>query len=58
MFILILFLSFLYYLFGNESNVKCLTTKGEIYIKVYENWAPIGSKRFLELVNDQFYTGK
>lgn len=36
--------------------VNCDTTKGPIKIEVYESWAPLGAKRFLELVRDGFYT--
>jgi cyclophilin family peptidyl-prolyl cis-trans isomerase len=36
--------------------VACQTTKGPLLIEVYPDWAPIGARRFLELVLDGFYT--
>lgn len=36
--------------------VSCMTTKGPIKIEVVPEWAPHGAKRFLELVQDNFYT--
>lgn len=36
--------------------VECVTTKGAIEIEVYPEWAPLGARRFLELVDDSFYT--
>lgn len=38
-------------------NVECQTTKGDITITVYPEWAPLGAKRFIDLVNDEFFTG-
>ena len=38
------------------SNVRCSTTKGSLEIEVYHDWAPIGAKRFLDLVRDGFFT--
>lgn len=32
------------------------TTKGPIYVKVLPSWAPLGATRFLELVDDGYYT--
>lgn len=56
-----IFFILFYFLFleikGNESKVKCITSKGDIYIHIYHNWAPIGAKRFLDLVKDNFFTG-
>ncbi|CAM9101951.1 unnamed protein product, partial [Ectocarpus fasciculatus] len=36
--------------------VSCSTTKGPIKIEVVPEWAPLGAGRFLELVEDGFYT--
>lgn len=36
--------------------VSCETTQGLLRIEVYEDWAPLGAKRFLDLVRDDFYT--
>lgn len=36
--------------------VSCQTTKGPLLIEVHKDWAPLGAARFLELVDDQFYT--
>lgn len=33
------------------------TTKGEIEVGVYKDWAPLGAERFLELVNAGYYDG-
>ena len=43
---------------GDDSEIKvlCSTTKGEIAIAVYTDWAPLGANRFLDLVKDNFYT--
>uniref|UniRef100_A0A7S4KDR5 PPIase cyclophilin-type domain-containing protein n=1 Tax=Paramoeba aestuarina TaxID=180227 RepID=A0A7S4KDR5_9EUKA len=40
--------------------VKCTTTEdqkggGSLVIDVYEDWAPLGSRRFVELVHDGYY---
>jgi cyclophilin family peptidyl-prolyl cis-trans isomerase len=40
----------------DPKRVACLTTKGEIMIEVYPDWAPIGASRFLDLVRSGFYT--
>ena len=37
-------------------HVTCETTKGTIGIEVREEWAPLGAQRFLELVDDNFFT--
>jgi hypothetical protein len=44
---------------SGDSTVKvlCSTTKGDITIAVYPEWAPLGAAHFLELVKDEFYTG-
>ena len=39
-----------------ETLVQCLTTKGPILIDVHIEWAPLGASRFLELVDNNFYT--
>lgn len=39
------------------SNVKCQTTKGVLDIVVMNDWGPRGAARFLQLVDDGFYTG-
>jgi cyclophilin family peptidyl-prolyl cis-trans isomerase len=36
--------------------VKCHTTAGDLTIEVFPGWSPIGAKRFLDLINDQFFT--
>ena len=36
--------------------VSCETTQGLLRIEIYEDWAPLGAARFLELVADGFYT--
>ena len=33
-----------------------MTTKGSFDIEVYPDWSPLGAKRYLELVEDGFYT--
>ncbi|MDQ3023979.1 MAG: peptidylprolyl isomerase [bacterium] len=33
------------------------TTKGDIVLAIHHDWAPIGAKHFLELVNAGFYNG-
>lgn len=38
------------------SRVACSTTKGPFVVEVYRDWAPLGADRFLELVEDSFYT--
>jgi cyclophilin family peptidyl-prolyl cis-trans isomerase len=37
--------------------VEFETSKGKFVMEVHEDWAPIGTKRFLELVNDKFFDG-
>ena len=39
-----------------SATVQCDTTKGDIKIEVYREWAPLGADRFLELVRDNYYT--
>jgi hypothetical protein len=34
----------------------CQTTKGSFEIEVYRDWSPNGADRFIDLVNDGFYT--
>lgn len=36
--------------------VHCDTTKGPLSIEVHRDWAPLGANRFLELINDDFFT--
>ena len=36
--------------------VQCETTKGTMKMDVFEKWSPIGAQRFLELVEDEFFT--
>lgn len=36
--------------------VSCETTQGLIRIEVYKDWAPLGAQRFLDLVQDGFFT--
>lgn len=38
-----------------SSLVSCETTKGSIELEIYHEWAPIGAKRFIELVKDGFF---
>ena len=52
--ILIIFLSFVDC--SDNPKVQCSTTKGDLLIEIYPEWAPLGASRFLELVQDQFYT--
>lgn len=40
---------------GQNPNVICETTAGNLVIETHEEWAPLGYKRFLELVNDGFF---
>lgn len=40
---------------GHNPNVICETTAGNLLIETHEEWAPLGYKRFLELVNDGFF---
>lgn len=37
-------------------SVRCETTKGAISISVRPSWSPLGAQRFLQLVDDGFYT--
>jgi cyclophilin family peptidyl-prolyl cis-trans isomerase len=42
---------------GKDPFVRCtIDGKGEILIKMHVDWAPIGAKRFLDLVKDDFFT--
>jgi peptidyl-prolyl cis-trans isomerase A (cyclophilin A) len=43
---------------GDDYNpiVSCETTQGLLRIEIYEDWSPLGAKRFLDLVKDDFYT--
>jgi hypothetical protein len=43
---------------GKVSLVCCDTTKGSMSIAVHHNWAPLGAKRFLEMVNDEYFSSK
>lgn len=36
--------------------VECITTKGVLAIEVHRDWSPLGADRFIELVQDNFYT--
>jgi cyclophilin family peptidyl-prolyl cis-trans isomerase len=36
--------------------VRLSTTKGEIMLKIVPNWAPLGAQRFLQLVDDGYYS--
>jgi peptidyl-prolyl cis-trans isomerase A (cyclophilin A) len=40
----------------DHPRVHCTTTKGPLVIEVYRDWSPLGADRFLELVQDGFYT--
>ncbi len=37
--------------------VKLETSKGNVMVEVHPDWAPIGAKQFLDLVNDKFFDG-
>lgn len=41
---------------GPVTLVCCNTTKGAINIEVHPTWAPYGAKRFLDMVNDNFFS--
>ena len=41
----------------STTRVKLDTTQGPIVIEVHPEWAPNGAKRFLELVENDFYDG-
>jgi hypothetical protein len=41
---------------GRVAEVTCTTTKGPIKLAIHESWAPLGSKRFLELVESKFFS--
>mmetsp|Transcript_12235 Transcript_12235/g.16784 ORF Transcript_12235/g.16784 Transcript_12235/m.16784 type:complete len:258 (-) Transcript_12235:1900-2673(-) len=36
--------------------VHCETTKGPLTIEVHKDWSPLGAERFLDLVQDNFFT--
>jgi cyclophilin family peptidyl-prolyl cis-trans isomerase len=36
--------------------VRCTTTKGPIVLEIYRDWSPRGADRFIDLVNDGFFT--
>lgn len=36
--------------------VQCKSTKGSFVIEVIEEWSPLGARRFLDLVQDGFFT--
>lgn len=41
---------------ADVSKVQCETSKGSLTIEVHNSWAPLGAERFLNLVQDGFYT--
>ncbi len=43
---------------GPVTLVCCNTTKGALTMEVHPSWAPIGAKRFLDMVNDNFFSTK
>ena len=43
---------------GRVSLVCCNTTVGAMSIAVHHNWAPYGAKRFLDMVNSQYFSSK
>jgi len=58
-----LFVSFILISLTNKCNsqdttvrIRCETTKGNIRIQVYPQWAPTGAARFIELVETGFFT--
>lgn len=36
--------------------IECETSKGSLVIEVIPQWSPLGAERFLELIDDNFYT--
>ncbi len=42
---------------GNIFRVRMDTTAGPIVVEVHRDWAPIGAKRFEDLINDGYYNG-
>ena len=42
----------------SEQHVRCQTTAGNFTIAMREDWAPIGYKRFMELVEAHFFDGQ
>jgi hypothetical protein len=43
---------------GDVTLVCCNTTKGFMTIAVHPTWAPVGAQRFLDMVNDNFFSTK
>eukprot|EP00603_Paraphysomonas_imperforata_P014021 CAMPEP_0114458108 /NCGR_PEP_ID=MMETSP0104-20121206/4514_1 /TAXON_ID=37642 ORGANISM="Paraphysomonas imperforata, Strain PA2" /NCGR_SAMPLE_ID=MMETSP0104 /ASSEMBLY_ACC=CAM_ASM_000202 /LENGTH=200 /DNA_ID=CAMNT_0001630687 /DNA_START=40 /DNA_END=642 /DNA_ORIENTATION=- len=43
-------------LFADAQIVECLSTKGVFEIEIFPDWSPLGAQRYLELVQDGFYT--
>lgn len=43
---------------GPVDIVCCATTKGQLSIAVHHSWAPIGSERFLRMVEEEFFSTK
>jgi cyclophilin family peptidyl-prolyl cis-trans isomerase len=39
-----------------DALVKCETTAGDFTIEMHRDWAPLGYDRFIELVEDSFFT--
>eukprot|EP00041_Stephanoeca_diplocostata_P029198 m.856298 g.856298 ORF g.856298 m.856298 type:complete len:559 (-) comp23512_c0_seq11:562-2238(-) len=39
-------------------HVRCNTTKGTIRILVHRNWAPLGARRFLAMVDDGYFSAQ
>lgn len=39
----------------NTTKVKCETTAGTLLIEVHHDWAPLGARRFLKMVNEGFF---
>lgn len=40
---------------GRIAMVSCSSTKGPLKIAIHEDWAPLGSNRFIELVESNFF---
>lgn len=36
--------------------VQCSSTKGPLKLAIHESWAPLGAKRFLDLVESKFFS--
>jgi hypothetical protein len=39
-------------------DVRCFTTEGYFTVRVNPSWAPLGAARFLEMVDDEFFSDR